>query len=198
MVIRDLIGDNPRVYEDTFTAHNQNVIQFAHYPVISAIVKLNGVDVSGTLNSKNGTFTPDIILDGTVYVRYEAVWFPDEVINSVSVYKNLTLSLLSIGDNKWVMPLPYYPIHFEETNGNVITYDETTNTFYCEATNVQISGTFLDIYATAGTLLLMKASMPEQIKREFSSFSDWANYPEVAKGLQDQAFAWFKMSGNTI
>jgi len=198
MVIRNLIGDNPRYYEDTFTASNQNVIQFAHYPVLEATVKVNGNEITGTLDSESGVFIPDNPISGTVYIKYSAVWFTDETINALSAYKDMTVQLLPIGDNKWVMPIPYYPIKFSTASGDAITYDEQTNTYYCEAETVQITGTFLDIYATVGTLLLTKASMPEQIRREFVSFTDWANYPQISKGLQDQAFAWFKMSGNNI
>ena len=198
-LIRTLISDTPRTYEENITVNNQAIIQFAHYPVVEAEILLDGNTVSGNLNQDSGVFEADTPMTGTLHIKYTAVWFLDKTIEQLATYAKKTINLVQVDDDKWVMEIPYYPLHFEEVNGQTITYDSTTNQFTCQATQPpQISGTFLDIYSTVGTLLLLKGSMPERIKRDFASFNDWGNYPDIAKGLQDQAMAWFKMSGEAV
>ncbi len=194
-LIRKLIGDEPTMYEDSFSVENKSIISFSHFPLNSATILIDGTPAQGTLNLEAGYFESTQPLNGTIYLNYSSVWFSDATISAMESYKNLTLTLLPLGNNTFVMPIPYYPVSINEVTGATITYNEDTNTFTCPIANPQIKGTFIDTYSTVGSLLLLKGSMPEQIKREFSSFTNWADYSQVAKGLQDQAMAWFKMSG---
>jgi hypothetical protein len=192
-LIRTLISDTPQFYEETKSVSNQTIFRFAHYPVVSANLYLDNNAVSGTLYNDSGVFVADTPLTGTLRVVYQTEWFLDKTIYSLMAYVKKTVDLVPVGQDVWAMELPYYPLTFTENNGNTLTYNEANNTFSGTGTAMQITGTFCDIYNTVGTLLLLKGSMPERIQRDFASFTNWGDYPNIAKGLQDQAMAWFKM-----
>jgi len=200
-IIRKLIGDVPQYYEvKGVTLNNDLYYQFQHFPLIGTPeIKIDGTTVSPTCDLESGNaifFSPQT---GTLSATYKSAWFSDETIQQVMSYIVINEKLLKVGDNKWAFRIPKYPVDYElsEEGGTSLTgtFDETTMQFTITATAPVISGIAVDIYNTAGTLLLLKASNPMQIRKEFISFNNWGDYPAVAQGLREQADYWFQMSG---
>lgn len=200
-IIRKLIGDVPQYYEvKGVTLNNDLYYQFQHFPLIGTPeIKIDGTTVSPTCDLESGNaifFSPQT---GTLSTTYKSAWFSDETIQQVMSYIVINEKLLKVGDNKWAFRIPKYPVDYElsEEDGTSLTgtFDETTMQFTITATAPVISGIAVDIYNTAGTLLLLKASNPMQIRKEFISFNNWGDYPAVAQGLREQADYWFQMSG---
>jgi len=200
-IIRKLIGDVPKYYEvKGITLNNDLYYQFQHFPLIGTPeMEIDGTAVSPTYDLESGNATFSSPQTGTLSVRYKSAWFSDETIQQVMSYIVINEKLLKVGDNKWAFKIPKYPIEYElsEEDGTSLTgtFDETTMQFTITATAPVISGVAVDIYNTAGTLLLLKASNPMQIRKEFISFNNWGDYPAVAQGLREQADYWFQMSG---
>ena len=200
-IIRKLIGDVPKYYEvKGITLNNDLYYQFQHFPLIGTPeMEIDGTAVSPTYDLESGNATFSSPQTGTLSVRYKSAWFSDETIQQVMSYIVINEKLLKVGDNKWAFKIPKYPIEYElsEEDGTSLTgtFDETTMQFTITATAPVISGIAVDIYNTAGTLLLLKASNPMQIRKEFISFNNWGDYPAVAQGLREQADYWFQMSG---
>lgn len=198
-IIRKLIEDIPQYHEDVDTLNNNLYYKFKHSPIIPISLTIDGVSVPTTYDEEVGIAIFGTEQTGTISVRYQSVWFSDNTINQILSYQPVNKKLLLIDTNTFAFDIPQYPVRFitKDESGNVIssTFDEDSMQFHATSTTLIVEGVVADIYNTVGTLLLLKASNPQKIRREFLSFTNWGDYPNVAQGLREQADYWFKFSG---
>jgi len=200
-IIRKMIGDNPTYHEETgITLKNDTYYIFPHYPLFDTpVMKVNAVTITPTYKNESGVAIFASAQSGTLSTEYRSVWFTDETINQMTSYISIEERLKQVDTDKYVFEIPKYPVRYtiKDDNGIVstVSFDETTMQFTMTAINPIISGIAVDLYNTVGTLLLLKASNPQMIRKEFMSFSNWGEYPAVAQGLREQANYWFTFSG---
>jgi len=200
-IIRKLIGDTVQYHEEQgITLNNNLYYQFQHFPLIDTpIMKIDGNPITPTYDLESGNATFATAQTGTLEIKYKSAWFSDVTIQQIMSYVSINEKLLNVGTNLWAFRIPKYPVQYElnEEDGGALTgtFNESTMQFTISATSPIISGIAVDLYNSAGTLLLLKGSNPTQIRKEFISFSNWGDYPAVAQGLREQADYWFKLSG---
>lgn len=198
-IVRKLIEDVPQYYEETDTLKNNVYYKFKHSPIIPISLTVNGGTVPVTYDEEVGIAIFGSAQTGTLVVKYKSVWFSDDTINQVLSYKSLKQKLLLIDTNTFAFEIPQYPVNFitKDEAGNIISsvFSEDTMQFIADSTTLIIQGIVADMYNTVGTLLLLKASNPQKIRREFLSFTNWGDYPSVAEGLRNQADYFFKFAG---
>lgn len=198
-IIRKLIEDVPQYYEETDTLKSNIYYKYKHSPIITISLTVNGSSVPVTYDEEAGIAIFGSAQTGTLVVKYQSVWFSDDTINQILSYKPIDEKLLLIDDDIFAFKIPQYPVNFitidEEGNTITSTFDEDTMQFAATSDTLIVQGVVADIYNTVGTLLLLKASNPQKIRKEFLSFNNWGDYPNVAQGLREQADYWFKFAG---
>jgi len=162
-----------------------------------------GTDASEIVAKFNSNFTYDhstgVVtfthpVTDTLIFAYDSVWFEDEQIENMLVYKTIDKELTLIENNKFKFDIPYYPVRYS-TNPSSATFDADTLTFTAGGDSLRFTGTVVDVYSTAATLLLIMPSYPMKIRKEFMGFNDWGDFPTISRGLQAQSDRLFKLSG---